>query len=257
MALFSASGLNGQMVIIFGGSSGIGFSVARQVVAAGARTLLLVGTTDSKLSEAKSLLESLGETSIQTSNMDMTDEKSMDAFFGELVDHSINHIIVTAGRSVYNGDMIVNNRTVNDLRRQMDAKFFNQVEVVLRGHSKMVDGGSFVLFSGVLAHRPGHGNMSLSVANAAVEAAVRALSNDLGFARGIRINCVSPGMTNTDAYTKMPEEKRVAYQEKCKEKSPLKRIGEPDELAMSVLYCLLNGNVTGQVMINDSGIAMV
>ena len=50
---------------------------------------------------------------------------------------------------------------------------------------------------------------------------------------------------------------RIAYQDKCKEKSPLKRIGEPDELAMSVLYCLLNGNVTGQIMINDSGIGMV
>ena len=95
----------------------------------------------------------------------MTDEESIDAFFMRLADRSINHIIVSAGRIVFNGDMIVNNRTVNDLRRQMDAKFFNQVDVVLRGHSKMVDGGcSFVLFSGVLAQRPGHGNMSLSVA---------------------------------------------------------------------------------------------
>ena len=50
---------------------------------------------------------------------------------------------------------------------------------------------------------------------------------------------------------------RIAYQDKCKEKSLRKRIGEPDLLAMSVLYCLLNGNVTGQIMLNDSGIGMV
>ena len=81
-------------------------------------------------------------------------------------------------------------------------------EVILKW---LMGADSFVLFSGVLAHRPGHGNMSLSVANAAVEAAVRALSNDFGFARGIRINCVSRGMTNTDAYGKMPEEKRHVF----------------------------------------------
>ena len=74
----------------------------------------------------------------------MTDEESIDAFFMLLADRSINHIIVSAGRIVFNGDMIVNNRTVNDLRGQMDAKFFNQVDVVLRGHSKMVDGGWLV-----------------------------------------------------------------------------------------------------------------
>ena len=92
MALFSASGLYGQMVIIFGGSSGIGFSVARQVVTAGASTLLIVGTTDSKLSETKSSLEFLGTTSIRTCNMDMTDEESTDAFFMGLADRSVNHI---------------------------------------------------------------------------------------------------------------------------------------------------------------------
>ena len=75
----------------------------------------------------------------------MTDEESIDAFFMRLADRSINHIIVSAGRIVFNGDMIVNNRTVNDLRRQMDAKFFNQVDVVLRGHSKMVDARLFYL----------------------------------------------------------------------------------------------------------------
>ena len=74
-----------------------------------------------------------------------------------------------------------------------------------------VDGGLFVVFSGVLARRPGHSNTSSSVANAAVEASVRGLANDLGFARQIRINCASPGMTDRDTYAAMDEEKKLRY----------------------------------------------
>ena len=139
--------------------------------------------------------------------LNVLDESGVQSFYKDYEDKSIDHIDITAGRSAFLGDVIVNRRSVADLKRQMDYKFFNQMSAVLNGHEKVVDGGPFVLFSGILAQRPGHGNTCLSIANAAVEASVKGLANDLGFARKIRINCVSPGMTDTDTYAKMDKEK--------------------------------------------------
>lgn len=259
MAAFLPLSLAGQSILIFGGSSGIGFQISRQCALGGAKTITLIGTTEAKLQEAKSKLKNCNETAaceVHTVCLDMTGEEAMEAFFSALPEKSVDHMVVTAGRSVYNGNMIVNKRKVSDLRKQMEAKFYIQMNVVLLGHERMVDGGSFVLFSGILSQRPGHGNMSLSVANAAVEASIKGLANDLGKARGIRINCVSPGMTRTDVYLAIPEDKRGPFLEASRLKTPLARIGEPEEVAMSALYLMVNRNVTGQTLVNDAGLSI-
>ena len=250
--------LEGKSAVVWGGSSGIGFAVAKQLVERKISKVVIVGTTQSKLDRACDLLSSMCVDSfISGVACDMTDESAVQAFYGTFLEKSIDFVVVTAGRSAFLGNVVENRRTVADLKRQMDIKFFNQLCAVLNGHEKVVDGGSFVVFSGVLAQRPGHGNTSLSIANAAVEASVRGLANDLGFARHIRINCVSPGMTDTDTYASMDEEKKLRYQQTCKDRSPLQKIATPDEIAHTVMFLLTNSNITGQVILNDSGIGGV
>lgn len=250
--------LTGKAAVIWGGSAGIGFAVAKQLVGRSISKLILVGTTQSKLDDACAQLSAINaELSIRGHVCDMTDETSVQSFYASFDDKSIDHVIITAGRSAFLGNVVENKRTVADLKRQMDFKFFNQMCAVLNGHEKVVDGGSFVVFSGILAQRPGHGNTSLSIANAAVEASVKGLANDLGFARGIRINCVSPGMTDTDTYAKMDAEKKERYVQTCRERSPLHRIATPDDEADTVLFLITNPNVTGQVIMNDAGLSGV
>jgi NAD(P)-dependent dehydrogenase (short-subunit alcohol dehydrogenase family) len=257
--------LKGTKILVFGGSAGIGLAVCRRLARCGPRALVLVGTTQAKLDGACDELRASaaadddddGAIEISSAVVDMTDEDAVRAFYARYPDGNFDHVVITAGRSAFLGNVIENNRSVAELRTQMEMKFFNQMCAVLNGHSKVVDGGSFVLFSGILAQRPGRGNTSLSIANAAVEASVRGLANDLGHARGIRINCVSPGMTDTDTYAKMDAAKRDAYQDACREKSPLGRIAIPDDIADSVLYLISNRNVTGQVIVNDAGLSGV
>lgn len=253
--------LKGAKVIIFGGSAGIGFAVAKELVESEVQSLILIGTTKAKLDAACAELQSMRKEkdtlTVESATLDMMDEGAVQCFYSQYSDSCFDHIIITAGRSAFLGNVVENKRTVADLRVQMDYKLFNQMCAVLNGHPKVVDGGSFVLFSGVLAQRPGHGNASLSIANAAVEASVKGLANDLGFSRRIRVNCVSPGMTNTDTYAAMDTAKKEKYQQSCREKAPLHRIAAPDEVADSVLYLLSNKNVTGQVIVNDAGICNV
>jgi NAD(P)-dependent dehydrogenase (short-subunit alcohol dehydrogenase family) len=64
-------------------------------------------------------------------------------------------------------------------------------------------------------------------------------------------------MTDTETYAKMDATKRDAYQNACRETSPLGRIANPDDIADSVIDLISNRNATGQVIMNDAGLSGV
>lgn len=80
--------------------------------------------------------------------------------------------------------------TDSDFLLGLRSKLMGQVHLVLQGLSKIRDGGSFTLTSGVLAREPLPGAAAISPVNAGVEAFVAAAA--LEMPRGIRINAVSP-----------------------------------------------------------------
>ena len=69
---------------------------------------------------------------------------------------------------------------------------------------KLADGGSITFVSGALAKRPGKGSTALAVSNAALDAIVKGLANDLG--PRLRVNTVSPGLVDTEIWDGMPKE---------------------------------------------------
>lgn len=119
------------------------------------------------------------------------------------------------------------------------------------GADKLSDGGSIVLTSGALSRRPGKGSTALAVANAALEAAVKGLANDLG--PRLRVNCVSPGLTNTEMWAAMPAEKREGMLKGFGATLPLKRSGEIDDVGTAILCLLVSGYTTGATFDVDGG----
>lgn len=79
----------------------------------------------------------------------------------------------------------------------LDDKLMGQVNLVLIGLERIADGGSFTLTSGILSRDPIVAGSSASMVNGALEAWVQAASIELP--RGIRINCVSPGLLEETA----------------------------------------------------------
>jgi len=76
-------------------------------------------------------------------------------------------------------------------------KLRGQVNLVLIGRELINDGGSFTLTSGILSRDPVVGGSSASMVNGALEAWVQAAAIELP--RGLRINCVSPGLLEETA----------------------------------------------------------
>lgn len=76
-------------------------------------------------------------------------------------------------------------------------KLMGQVNLVLVGRELIADGGSFTLTSGILSRDPVVAGSSASMVNGALEAWVQAAAIELP--RGLRINCVSPGLLEETA----------------------------------------------------------
>lgn len=202
-AVTGPSPLAGKTVVVIGGASGIGKSTAVAVRAAGAR-VIITGRNDATLAAAKAeILARAGgsDDDVVTASFDASDADAVEAFFAEHEAGSIHHLVCTAGPS--NGTSSLEGRGgLEGLRAQLSMKLMAQLTPVSLGAAKLADGGCVVLTSGVLSVRPGKGSPALAMANGALEIAARGLANDLG--PRLRCCCVSPALTNTELWSKMP-----------------------------------------------------
>jgi 3-oxoacyl-[acyl-carrier protein] reductase len=133
----------------------------------------------------------------------------------------------------------------------MRAAFFCAQAVVPR--MKERQSGIIVNISSGLSRQPGPGFVAHSSAKGALDAFTRALALELG-PFGIRVNTVAPGLTLTDATRHQPKEAHEAM----RHRTPLKRLGEPEDIAGAVLFYCADWSrfVTGTYLPVCGGTAM-
>lgn len=139
-----------------------------------------------------------------------------------------------------------------DAQKSMASKFWGSY--LLTKYAQIADRGSIVLFSGIFSRRPSPGYGVLAAINAAVEAFGRALALELA---PVRVNVVSPGLVDTPVYAGMPQQQREAFWQSTADKLPVKGIGQPEDIAATVLYLLENSYTTETVIDVDGGSLLV
>ncbi|MBU0985082.1 MAG: SDR family oxidoreductase [candidate division Zixibacteria bacterium] len=114
--------------------------------------------------------------------------------------------------------------------------------------------GCIVNISSGLSRVPGPGFIAHTSAKSALDGFSKALALELG-PHGIRVNVVAPGLTNTDATADRPEAMKSAIAEH----TPLRRVGEPDDVAGAVLFFCADWSrfVTGAYLPVSGGIQMM
>jgi len=230
--------LEAQSVVIIGGSSGMGLAIAKEAVDAGA-DVTIAGRSQAKLDQARQAIAG----DVATCTVDLSDEQSVKRLFSQI--GSLDHLVVT-GSSVKTGPL--RELPLADARASMDNKFWGQY--LAARYAQIRPKGSITLFSGILSRRPSAGLAGLAAINAAVEALGRALAVELA---PIRVNVVSPGLTDTPAYAGMPDDARRGMFAGAAKRLLVGRIGRPEDIASLVLELMCNSFMTGVVVDVDGG----
>lgn len=232
--------LDGAHVVVFGGSTGIGFAAAQAAKAQGA-DVTLVGRTRTRLDAAASALGGAA-----TAVADIVDKGSVEAVFAGMT--RVDHLVITAG-SLRTGKLADTDPGV--LLAALSERIAGPLYAIKAVLHLMPPTGSIVLTGGQLSDRPsGNGTSVIAAAVRGVEAFARSLALEL---KPIRVNVVSPGYVDTPLFDSLGAEGRAAILRQAAETLPGGRVGCADEVGDAIVFLLRNGYVNAEVLHIDGG----
>ncbi|KWX77086.1 SDR family NAD(P)-dependent oxidoreductase [Paenibacillus jilunlii] len=215
--------LDGKVAFITGGNSGIGLATAKLFVDEGAK-VLITGRNQATLNAA---VEELGAANALGMQAETTDPASLEQAVAAVVERfgALDVVFANAGISGYTpvgGTELSLFEKV--LRTNVTGVFFTVQAAV--PHLK--EGASVILNSSVLANAGSPGTSAYAASKGAVSSMARVLVSELA-PRGIRVNTISPGATRTPIWGN--SEGLAAKEARLTRSVPLKRLGEPEEIA--------------------------
>jgi NAD(P)-dependent dehydrogenase (short-subunit alcohol dehydrogenase family) len=241
-----------KIALVTGGSSGIGFAIAHKLVSQGMH-VIITGRRKEALDDA---IAALGEraTSIVA---DVTSLPGLDNLFEEVkaTFGRIDTLVANAGGGIH---APLGQITEAAYDQQFDTNVKGIVFTVQGALPLMSAGASIVIVGSTASIDPGPTMSIYGATKAAVRNLVRSWVSDLK-GTDIRLNIVSPGPTNTaslrDAFGDQAEE-GLAF---LKNKSPIGRIGEPEEIAEVAAFLASDAAsyVNGVELFADGGASQV
>ena len=236
--------LNGKRVVVIGGSSGIGFAIAKAALAEGAK--VVIGSSSAANVEAATARLGAGAEGFA---VDVREEASVEGFFDRI--GALDHLAYTAGDwGSFRAPRSFTDLDLAGADAVFAIRFWGAVKAVKHAARIIAKDGSITLTDGMVAHRP-RKDAALSTAMAgAVEHLGRGLAVDLA---PVRVNVVCPGLILTEVWNSIPADQRQDQLMKMTERQPLARPGKTEETSEAYLYLMRGGYTTGQVLLVDGG----
>ncbi|AGL21456.1 short-chain dehydrogenase/reductase SDR [Actinoplanes sp. N902-109] len=181
--------------------------------------------------------------------VDATDRKSLQAFFER--QGEFDHLVVCVSGGEGAGPLATVD--LDAISRAFAAKTLAQLATVQAALPTLRPGGSVTLVTAASAQGALPGTAGLAAVNGALEASVRPLAAELA---PVRVNAVSPGVIDTDWWAGMPAADRAAFFTDTAGRTPLGRVGRPQDIAATIAALVGSPFVTGQVIVADGGLTL-
>lgn len=229
----SANSLSGKVAVITGGNSGIGLATAKEFKANGARVAIF-GRSRQTLDQAAA---SVGGDVLAVAG-DVRKMKDLERLFEEVGEKfgKIDILVANAGIAKFAPVDTLSEELFDELSGVLFKGVFFTVQKAL---PYLRDGASVILVGSADADKQGRVGTSIyTAAKSAVRALARSLSVEL-LPRRIRVNVLSPGMTDTPIITREggpPGVTPEAIAAVITRTIPLRRRGAPEEMAKAMLF---------------------
>jgi NAD(P)-dependent dehydrogenase (short-subunit alcohol dehydrogenase family) len=237
---------DGQRVVIIGASAGIGEAAAKAFAAQGA-AVVITGRSKERLDQAAQRIGA----PVQAAELDATDRGALDAFFAAT--GTVDHLVLSASPGAVGAGPIA---TLDEaaLRLAFDGKVFAHVKAIQAALPRLRADGSITFITAASARAAFAGTAGLAAANGALEAMVAPLAVELA---PLRVNAVSPGIIDTHWWHGMPEDQRRAYFDAVAARTPVRRVGQPEDVADAIAYLAGAGFITGTVLECTGGATLI
>ncbi|MFK3797177.1 SDR family oxidoreductase [Pseudomonas sp. NPDC088444] len=248
----SIRNFDNKVILITGGTSGIGFETARQFIAQGAQ-VVVTGVSNQRV---EATAKELGEKAVVLA-ADLRQPESLDAVIAEVAERygRLDVVFANAGAGTA---APLEQITAAQIDEQFSLNFSGCFFTVQKAAPLLSKGASVILTTSFLNSVGTPGLSILSATKAAVRSLARTLGAELA-PRGIRVNAVSPGPISTPFHAKLglSDEQLKEVAAGIEASVPLGRFGEANEVAKAVLFLASDqaSFITGEEIVVDGGLS--
>jgi NAD(P)-dependent dehydrogenase (short-subunit alcohol dehydrogenase family) len=233
--------LAGQIVVVLGGSSGIGLETARRAREAGADVILTARDPNR--------LHRIGlELGASISAFDLSDADRLMRFFANLPG-AVDHVLVSGAGPHY---VSFAELDIGKIRQGVE-RIVLTVQIARLAKDALQPTGSLLLIGGTGGRRPSAGPL-ISAVTAAMPALARSLALELA---PIRVNVIAPGFVDTPLSAAILGDGLDERRERLRRTLPIRRVVGPEDVAALAVDLMTNTAVTGGTFDIDGGQQLV
>jgi NAD(P)-dependent dehydrogenase (short-subunit alcohol dehydrogenase family) len=234
--------LEGQTIVVIGGSAGIGLETARQARAAGGE-VILTGRDSDRLKAAAGEVDAR-----DTAAFDANDTSALAEFFGGLAG-PIDHVMATAGGPYY--------ATLAELDFDEARRALQEHPMLMAGvarYAKVRPLGSLTFMGGTGGRNPRLGVGVVSAMTAALPALTASLAIEIAPAR---INLIAAGFVDTPLSASLLGDDLETRRAELRDNLPIGRVVQPTDVAALAVHLMTNTALTGATYDIDGGQQLV
>lgn len=248
---FNPFTLTGKRILVTGASSGFGQAIALGCARMGAQ-LIVTGRDAQRLGRTLDQLKAISSVAHIAVIADLTEDSGRAALVDAL-DGEIHGLVQNAGASVICPTRQFTEEHLRSLHRLNVEAPMLLTQKLLRNHL-MAEGGSILFVSSIAAYIGVAGVGAYSGTKAALIAMARCLAMEVS-KRGIRVNCLAPGLANTPLL-ELARKSTASLDEQLKG-YPL-GVGEPEDIAHASIFMLSGASrwITGATLVMDGGVTI-
>ncbi|WP_391487176.1 SDR family NAD(P)-dependent oxidoreductase [Leclercia tamurae] len=244
--------MQGKTVLITGCRRGMGLAMVEVFAANGANIYAHAREANEAFIEQMAAIADRHQVAIWPVCFDMTDYAAMKLAIKRIMSdkRQLDAVINNAGITL---NSLFQMTSEAQLRAQFEVNFFS-VYLFSQYIAKLMvrnQGGSIINIASTAGEDGNPGKSAYGASKAALIAMTKSIAAELG-EKGIRANCIAPGITDTDMLLTMPEQ----VVEEAKNSADLRRAGTPAEIAEAALFLAsdLSSYITGQTIRVDGGL---
>lgn len=244
--------LEGKIAVVTGGSRGIGAAIAKKLGTEGATVVVNYNSSHRQAQAIVDEIKAEGGSAIAL-HADISKPEPAKALIEEVLE-KFGRVDILVNNAGINRDRTFNKMSFEEWHDVIDTNLssvFNTCKVALPAmleHSY----GRIINISSVIGQAGGFGQTNYAAAKAGMIGFTKSLALETA-RKGVTVNAICPGFIGTDMVNDMP----VNAQETIISQIPMKKLGEPEEVAKGVIFICESEYMTGHCLNMNGGLHMV